>query len=328
MCSKESFVKRCVLRLFKIFFVIFALSFSLGCEKASKEKVTLLLDWLPNPNHVPLFVGQELGYFKEEGIDLEVLKLLDPPSAIPYLQSGKVDLIVYYMPYALMALAQEKNLRALGVLIAEPLDGIICLSSEEEDVVKSFKDKSLGMTPGSRMAKYLESIFQEQEIVFADTKKIGIEPTLALMTGLVDAVAGVYWNIEPFQLEGLKQKTSFIKLSDLGLPHYHELIFVTRDDVLSKRPDLKSHFQRALQKSHDFCKSHPEEAFAFYLKQCKGKSASAKAWEEKAWSATVPLLPSDQNLDPDLFTLFIHWLEERELIKKKEIDADLFLSNG
>lgn len=302
--------------------------FSFGCGKSSKEKITLLLDWLPNPNHIPLFVGQELNYFAEEGIDLEILKLLDPPSAIPYLQSGKVDVIVYYMPYALMALSQEKNLRALGVLVAEPLDGIICLSSGEGDVIQNFKNKSLGMYPGSRITKYLDAIFKDRGVVFADTKKIGGDPALALMTGLVDAIAGVYWNIEPFQLECFGKKTDFIKLIDLGLPRYHELIFVTRADVLSKRPSLKLHFQKALQKSLNFCKSHPEEAFALYLKQCEGKSTSAKTWEEKAWAATVPLLPSDQNLDPNLFSSFIHWLEERGLVKKEEVDVKMFLSNG
>ena len=290
--------------------------------------MTLLLDWMPNPNHIPIFIGQELGYFAEEGIDLDILKLLDPPSALPYLQSGKVDVIVYYMPYALMALPQEKNLRALGVLIAEPLDGIICLSSETEDVIKSFKSKSLGLYPGSRIAKYVEAIFQNQEVCFAETKKIGIDPPLALMTGLVDAIAGVYWNIEPFQLEGFGQKTDFIKFSDMGLPHYHELIFVTRAEVLNQKPSLKVHFQKALQKSHDFCRDHPQEAFALYLKQCGNKTIQAKAWEEKAWAATVSLLPLDQKLDPILFTSFIHWLEERGILKKGDVTAEMFLNNG
>ena len=316
------------MRLFSTILMVLTL-FSCGCQKpANTEKITLLLDWLPNPNHIPLFVGQELGYFVEEGIDLEVLKLLDPPSALPYLQSGKVDVILYYMPYALMALPKEKNLRALGVLIAEPLDGIICLSSEKEGVIKSCQSKTLGMYPGSRIAKYLEAIFKDQGLVFADTKKIGVEPALALMTGLVDAIAGVYWNIEPFQLDGLGQKTDFIKLSDLGLPHYHELIFVTREDVLSKRPSLKAHFQRALQKSLDFCKSHPDTAYALYLKQCEGKSVATRDWEEKSWSVTVPLLPLSQTLDSALFTSFIQWLEEKELVKEGEIDAELFLGNG
>ena len=37
------------------------------------EKLTLLLDWYVNPDHAPLLVAQEKGYFAEEGLEVEFL---------------------------------------------------------------------------------------------------------------------------------------------------------------------------------------------------------------------------------------------------------------
>ena len=34
------------------------------------QHLTLLLDWFVNPDHGPLIVAQELGYFREAGLDV------------------------------------------------------------------------------------------------------------------------------------------------------------------------------------------------------------------------------------------------------------------
>ena len=36
------------------------------------EKVTVILDWTPNTNHTGVYVAQEMGYYKEEGLDVEI----------------------------------------------------------------------------------------------------------------------------------------------------------------------------------------------------------------------------------------------------------------
>ena len=40
-------------------------------------KIKLALDWTPNTNHIGFFIAKELGYYKNNGIKIE---LLDPIS--------------------------------------------------------------------------------------------------------------------------------------------------------------------------------------------------------------------------------------------------------
>jgi len=74
-----------------------------GCQSNETEKTRLVLDWLPNPNHVPLYVGIAKGYFKDAGIDLEIKKIQDPSDPIPLLVSKQTDLAVSYSSYVLRA---------------------------------------------------------------------------------------------------------------------------------------------------------------------------------------------------------------------------------
>ena len=48
-----------------------------GEESAGGDltKITFVLDWTPNTNHTGVYVAQELGYFEEEGLEVEVVQL-------------------------------------------------------------------------------------------------------------------------------------------------------------------------------------------------------------------------------------------------------------
>ena len=42
------------------------------------DKVTLMLDWFVNPDHAPIILAQEKGFFKDEGLAVEVIAPADP----------------------------------------------------------------------------------------------------------------------------------------------------------------------------------------------------------------------------------------------------------
>ncbi|MDD2596364.1 MAG: ABC transporter substrate-binding protein, partial [Candidatus Cloacimonetes bacterium] len=45
-----------------------------ACKKNPQElqKVSITLDWTPNTNHTGLYVAKELGYFTEQGLDVQI----------------------------------------------------------------------------------------------------------------------------------------------------------------------------------------------------------------------------------------------------------------
>ena len=43
-------------------------------QPAALTKVTLMLDWVPNTNHTGIFVAREKGYFKDAGLDVNIIQ--------------------------------------------------------------------------------------------------------------------------------------------------------------------------------------------------------------------------------------------------------------
>ena len=37
------------------------------------QKLTLMLDWFPNVDHLPIYVAREQGYFSEKGLEIKIL---------------------------------------------------------------------------------------------------------------------------------------------------------------------------------------------------------------------------------------------------------------
>ena len=57
----------------KILILCLILILIVSCGKSKdNKKIRIVLDWVPNTNHTGLYVAKDLGYFKEEGVDVEM----------------------------------------------------------------------------------------------------------------------------------------------------------------------------------------------------------------------------------------------------------------
>lgn len=73
------------------------------------EKVTLVLDYTPNTNHTGIYLAKEKGYYKDQGIDLEIIQPSDSDSAT-LVASDKAQFGVSYQEDVTYALTREKTL--------------------------------------------------------------------------------------------------------------------------------------------------------------------------------------------------------------------------
>ena len=68
----------------------------------ANDKMTVLLDWFVNPDHGPLIIAQEKGYFADQGLEVEIIAPADPPhhqslwpQVRPILQSATNHSFIY-----------------------------------------------------------------------------------------------------------------------------------------------------------------------------------------------------------------------------------------
>lgn len=286
-----------------------------GCEKQGKH-TRLLLDWLPNPNHVPLYVGVQKGFFKEEGIHLLIQKMPDKGGGITFLTSHQTDLLVNHMPGVLRATSRGAKLKVVGSLIKQPL---ICLIYNKNENIKTPADlsgKAIGYCVGGSDTAPLDFLLTQGNIAPKKKINVGIDFLYALTTKKVDFIYGGYWNIEPSQLKSLGIEPGFFTITSFGVPPYSELIVLANQDTKESDPQFIQSFKTALQKSINFCKEHPRESFAIYQKHHPDKRDKTLAWEKEAWEITYPILAKDQNIDFQELEKFTSFLKERAIFSQ------------
>ena len=84
-------------KLYKILTITF-LTLMINFAHAKTDKLTIGLDWFINPDHAPLIIAQKRGFFKEVGLEVEMIEPADPNDPPKLVAAGKLDLAISYQP--------------------------------------------------------------------------------------------------------------------------------------------------------------------------------------------------------------------------------------
>lgn len=218
---------------------------------------------LPNEQVAVYAVGEELGFFEEEGLDVS-LELADgSTAAVQAVAAGSADATGADVSAVLTAGQQGVPIKAVGGLVqnwpwlvavppdsdiesGEDLDGrsigVISLASGSNPYARAFVE-SFGFTP-------------EDDVAIVP---VGIGPpaAAALEEGEVDALAlftQAYATLENagFEYRYLENPEEFELL--------RSLVFTVRDEMLQAEPDVVAGFGRAAYKALLYSAANPEDA--------------------------------------------------------------------
>lgn len=298
--------------------LVFFLGIALwSCQQSdtNRRQVHLSLDWLPNPNHVPLYVGIEKGIFQDHGIDLKIKKIWDPGDTIPYLVSGQSDLSVSYMPYTIRAIAHGAEIEPIGILIKEPLNALIFRKGLGVKEPIDLDGKILGYCIDGNSTRFLDTVLRLNSINPRAKRNVSFDLVSTLGSAKVDVIYGGYWNIECEHLRSLGVDTGYFKLKEFGVPNYYELIIIAKCNSAQTSPEFVSAFQNALQESIKFSIEHPEEAFSMYVRANPDKRKKTGSWERIAWQNTLPALADVQHVNQMVWNDFSRWLRKHDLMR-------------
>jgi len=287
-----------------------------SCQQTEESESTrLVLDWLPNPNHIPLYVGIEQGIFDKHGVPIHIKKLRDPGEAVPLLTSGMTELAISYTPHSLRAMSRGAEIEIIGTIIKEPLNGLIFRKGEGIHGPKDLNGKVIGYCVDGSNTRFLDTVLANNGIRPELKRNVSFDLVSTLASERVDVIYGAYWNIQTEQIRSFGVDTEYFKLTDLGVPNYCELIVLARPNSKESSPEFTDRFQSALQESIDFCKAHENEAFEIYFAANPDKGDRTRYWEREAWNKTCPALANNQDIDLNELTTFSDWLEEHNLMR-------------
>ncbi|MEE2860812.1 MAG: ABC transporter substrate-binding protein, partial [Pseudomonadota bacterium] len=95
-----------------------ALSLAMLAAPAHAESdLTVMLDWFVNPDHAPIVLAEELGYFADAGLKVELVSPADPNDPPRMVAAGRADLAVSYQPQLHLSRHQGLPVTRVGTLI-------------------------------------------------------------------------------------------------------------------------------------------------------------------------------------------------------------------
>ena len=269
----------------RAFLTLLSLSLLISTQAMANDKMTVLLDWFVNPDHGPLIIAQEKGYFADAGLEVEIVAPADPSAPPKLVAAGQADIAISYQPQLHLQIAEGLPLVRVGTLVATPLN---CLLVLEEGPVKSLADlkgRKVGYSVAGVEEALLTGMLAPHNVTPSDIELINVNFSLspALMSGQVDAVIGAFRNFELNQMdiEGVKGRCFY--LEEEGIPSYDELIYVANPANMDA--DKMARFIGATELATQFIINNPRESWKIF-------SGTAKELQnelnERAWADTLP----------------------------------------
>jgi putative hydroxymethylpyrimidine transport system substrate-binding protein len=224
------------------------------------ERVDLVLDYLPNADHAPIYAAQATGAFKAAGLDVRIRVPSDPAAPLKLVAAGKADIAISYEPELL--LARDKGLRvaSVGALVQKPLTSIMSLDGRVK-TPKDLKGVKVGTAGIPYQSAYLKTIAKEAAVDPASVHEVNVGFNLvpAMLSKKVDATLGAFWNVEGVQLRRQHKRPTIIRMEQAGVPTYQELVLVAGTDRLREKGQgsLVRRFVQAVARGAKAVKADP-----------------------------------------------------------------------
>lgn len=289
-----------------------ALALVLPTSAAAQDKLTLVLDWFVNPDHAPIILAQEKGFFAEQGLEVEIIAPADPADPPKLVAAGRADLAVSYQPQLHLQVHEGLPLRRVGTLVATPLN---CLMVDGDGPVQNLADlkgRKIGYSVSGIEEAMTGAMLKSAGLTIDDVQMINVNWSLtpSVMTGQVDAVMGAFRNFELTQMRLAGGNGRCFFPEEAGMPSYDELIFVANADHIDR--DRLTRFMAAIERGTEYMLNHPDDAFGLF--SAYGPDLGDEL-NTQAWADTMPRFAhSPAALDQGRYARFETFLHEAGLI--------------
>ncbi|WP_299012986.1 ABC transporter substrate-binding protein [uncultured Photobacterium sp.] len=256
---------------------------SVASFNATAEKLSLMLDWFVNPNHGPIILAQEKGWFNEQGLEIELQEPADPSIPDKLVAAGKIDMAVSYQSTLISSAAAGLPLVRSATLISGPLNSLIVLDKSGIKSLADLSGKNIGVAIGGNEEATIGTMLRSAGISMDKVKIINVGWALSssLASGKVDAIWGGLRNFELNQLELEGYKATAFFPEEHGVPPYDELIIVT--NPYKYNPETIKKFNTAIKKATVYLINHPKKAwqeFIAYSPETLNNDLNHRAWED------------------------------------------------
>ncbi len=300
--------------------------------KGEPEKLTLDLDFYPNPDHAGIYMAEKEGFFKEAGLDVTIDSPSDPAAPLKEVAAGRADLAITYEPEVMLAHQKGLDVVAVAALVNRPLTSLMWLKKSGIKRVADLKGKTVSYAGIPYQEAFMKTILGRANVPLSTVKLVNVGFGLlpSLISGSAQAMLGGYSNVEGVDLQQRGKEPVITPVDKLGVPTYDELVLVARRSTLEEEGERIRLFINTLRRGTEAAAANPKAATEAILAantDLEPKLAGAQV------KATLPLLSARPPgkpygwMNPEEWEAFAGWMRDEELVEGQPKASEL-LSNA
>ncbi len=261
---------------------------------AAAEHVKLSLNFLPYGLHVGFYVAKEQGWYREAGMEVEILKGEGSSDAVRRMGTGVVDFGFADLGSLVLGRSRGLKVKALGIVLDKDPSVMISLKSSGIKTPKDLEGKSIGALTASALRDTWPPLAQLNNV---DVKKVtwvdmpSSAYVASLMSKKVHAIATYVTTLPSYEAQAKKigEEVSVLYYADFGVDTYG-VGLMTSEQMIKEKPDLVRRFVQVSMRGYAWAFENPDEAIPLFLKANPETSADRVRTEVKI-TADLMLTP-------------------------------------
>lgn len=244
--------------------------FALSIAACSQQKTEITVGYLPIAAELPFFVAIEEGYFSDENLEIELVRMASSNDLANAATAGRVDVLAGSASNVVFDVGttsgKSHKLFLLNPYSNEPghvTDHLLVGNAEEYPDIPSLRGRRIASFPGSVNRIFVKLIFEKHGLEWGEYEYLEMLPQNwqpSLASGSVDAVSALEPSATQIILDGIGESIFPGFYADLmpNVPlsgHWFAADFVETAD----RATLEG-FLRAYERAVDFIRNDPEVA--------------------------------------------------------------------
>jgi ABC-type nitrate/sulfonate/bicarbonate transport system substrate-binding protein len=262
-------MRRCLLSLGCLLLVAAACGGDDGSAGDGLQRVTVMLDWTPNTNHLGIYAADAKGWYRDAGLDVRIIQPGETGS-LQALGAGNADFAVSVQEEVVPARAQGVPVVSIAAIVQHNTSSLMGLSSDGIERPRDLAGKRYGGFGGHLERALVETLVECDggDPAAVEFVEVGnVDYAVGLTRDRFDFV-WVFdgWDVIRLRdIEGLEiTRIPFIDHTDC-IPDWYTPLIATTEDMIGDEPETVEAFLEATARGYALAMDEPQEASELLL---------------------------------------------------------------
>lgn len=298
----------------------FAAVQAMGGRARAADKLQFRLNWTLYGEHAPFFVALDRGFYRDEGLDVEILEGSGSNTVAQLTANGSSPLAYVDAATLMRGVTAGMPIKAVGVSLQQtPLAFIYRADAARPTRIEDIKGSRIAITAGDSTLAIFTALMGKLKMPLTDVKMIVVAnpqaKEQAVLSGQADALLGYFMDQGPRMQLRSGVRMAWTRFYDLaGLSTLSSAIIVNNDWARSPaNQDLLRRFLRASQRGWDWADKNREEAAKGFLPHAPAFNLEIALLELEG---TMSIVRTPRTKDkPTFWTAREDWQESQEILQ-------------